>query len=410
MEKIAHLDIFIGAMHAGVITLLPHDRAIFSFTDAYTQSSERPILSLSYLDIYGEPLTDRNVTQTKLEPFFSNLLPEGHLRSYLTERAGIKDVREFNLLWILGRDVSGNVSIRPAGGEDWPPNEDKTLSKAEAARKQQQAMRFSLAGVQLKFSALQGASGGLTIPARGDGGSWIVKLPSGRWRGVPENEYAMMSLARTMGMNVPEVSLVDMKDIGGIPEGIGDMVGKALAVKRFDRLDGGGRVHIEDFAQIFGLYPEEKYTKGNYKNIAEVLWARAGEGAIEEFVRRLVFNALIGNGDMHMKNWSLIYPDGLSSNIAPAYDFLSTLPYMSDTGMALNLYRRGPKKFTDLTTQSFIKFAAEARLPETMVINTARETVEKFHDLWGEAKKSLPIAQNISAAIEAHVKTIPIAN
>src|SRR5438105_10451692 len=51
------------------------------------------------------------------------------------------------------------------------------------------ALRFSLAGVQLKFSAVMEASGGLTIPAGGMGGSWVVKLPAGRFASVPENEY-----------------------------------------------------------------------------------------------------------------------------------------------------------------------------------------------------------------------------
>jgi serine/threonine-protein kinase HipA len=61
------------------------------------------------------------------------------------------------------------------------------------------ALRFSLAGVQLKFSAVMEASGGLTIPAGGMGGSWIVKLPSNRFASVPENEYTMLALARAVG-------------------------------------------------------------------------------------------------------------------------------------------------------------------------------------------------------------------
>ena len=61
-------------------------------------------------------------------------------------------------------------------------------------------LRFSLAGIQLKFSAIIEGRGGLTIPARGMGGSWIVKLPSREFEGVPENEFSMMTLARHIGM------------------------------------------------------------------------------------------------------------------------------------------------------------------------------------------------------------------
>src|SRR5436853_3301748 len=80
------------------------------------------------------------------------------------------------------------------------------------------ALRFSLAGVQLKFSAVMEASGGLTIPAHGVGGSWIVKLPSTQFPAVPENEYVMLELARAVGITVPEIRLVPVSDIRSLPE------------------------------------------------------------------------------------------------------------------------------------------------------------------------------------------------
>jgi len=100
------------------------------------------------------------------------------------------------------------------------------------------------------------ATGGLTIPAEGIGGSWIVKLPSMRFDGVPENEWAMMELARAIGIEVPEVGLIPVGEIGDLPEDVLRLGGNALAVKRFDRGESNRQVHIEDFAQVFGLYPE----------------------------------------------------------------------------------------------------------------------------------------------------------
>ena len=58
----------------------------------------------------------------------------------------------------------------------------------------------------MKFSAVSEVSGGLTNPAKGVGGSWIVKLPSTKYDGVPENEYSMMTLARMIGMDVPPLN------------------------------------------------------------------------------------------------------------------------------------------------------------------------------------------------------------
>ena len=130
---------------------------------------------------------------------------------------------------------------------------------ADDDRVPEAALRFSLAGVQLKFSAVMEASGGLTIPAGGMGGSWIVKLPSARFAAVPENEYAMLALARAVGIAVPPNRLIEIGDIRGLPQDAGAMKGKALAVQRFDRGPGGEAVHMEDFAQVFGLFPDDKY-------------------------------------------------------------------------------------------------------------------------------------------------------
>ena len=238
----------------------------------------------------------------------------------------------------------------------------KRGSSRQSGYTRETILRFSLAGVQLKFSAVMEATGGLTIPAEGIGGSWIVKLPSMKFEGVPENEFAMMELARAIGMDVPEVRLVPLREIAGLPEDVARMEGNALAVKRFDRTEDGRRIHIEDFAQVFGLYPEKKYERASYRNIAEVLWAETGEDGVAEFIRRLVFNALIGNADMHLKNWSLIYPDGRTPALSPGYDFVSTIAWLPDENMALTLGRS--KKMTDLSLDQLAYLAGKARIPE----------------------------------------------
>ena len=102
------------------------------------------------------------------------------------------------------------------------------------------------------------------------GGSWIVKLPSLHYEGIPENEYSMMSLAKLIGMDVPEIRLIESDMIVNIPEGIGTIRGKAFAIKRFDRLEDGTPIHTEDFAQVFNIYPENKYTKASVRNVANV--------------------------------------------------------------------------------------------------------------------------------------------
>ena len=405
---VAVLNVLLYGQTIGTLTRVAGDRILFAFTEAYIGDEGRSVLGLGFKDVLGGLIADFRPTQTRLMPFFSNLLPEGALRTYLAERAEVDPQREFFLLSALGRDLAGAVTVVPGDREAWPADSrdgDEHSNSDDGSR--EHALRFSLAGVQLKFSAVEAAAGGLTIPAKGVGGSWIVKLPSAQYGGVPENEYAMMTLARTIGIDVPAVRLVDIAAIGNLPEGSDRVKGNALAVERFDRLGDGAPVHIEDFAQVFGVYPEDKYKKASYRNIAGVIAAESGEADVAEFIRRLTFNTLIGNADMHLKNWSMIYPDRRRAALAPAYDFVSTIAYIPDPKAALTFSRT--KRFDGFSEDELSHLAAKARVPTKLVLDTARETVELFHQHWQAEKTNLPLVTAAIQAIEAHVKTIPIA-
>ncbi|TCU15639.1 serine/threonine-protein kinase HipA [Rhizobium azibense] len=403
MPKVTVLDVRLYGEPIATLTNLQDGRTIFAFNEAYIENEQRPTLSLSYKDPFGALITKFRPYNMVVPPFFSNLLPEGPLRRYLADRAGVKPTREFFLLWMLGRDLPGAVTVNPSEGEDAPQDDEQAGIEARP-----NALRFSLAGVQLKFSAFKndGKGGGLTISAQGTGGSWIVKLPSQQYGGVPENEFAMMTIARMMGMDVPEIQLVDLDAVGGLPQGVGELRGSALVIKRFDRTPDGP-VHIEDFAQIFGVFPDDKYSKGNYRMIGRILGIETGTADVAEFIRRLVFNVLIGNGDMHLKNWSLIYPDRRTPALSPAYDLLSTIPYIEgeDTA-ALNFSRT--KKMAALSKDELVHLAAKAELSEKLVLDTARETVERFKEVWEAEKKNLPMAAKVLETIDAHVRTIEL--
>jgi serine/threonine-protein kinase HipA len=215
----------------------------------------------------------------------------------------------------------------------------------------------------------------------------------------------MMELARQIGIDVPETKHLPVGEIKGLPAGI-ELVGDgAFAVKRFDRAPNGERIHIEDFAQVFGVYPDRKYERGSYRNIAQVLWIETGEVGIVEFVRRLVFSTLIGNADMHMKNWSLIYPNGRAAQLAPAYDLVSTIAYLPDDKLALTLV--DSKKFDSVTIEQFERLAAKAGLPEKITLDTVTETVEAFRSVWRDFDiKALD--SKTRRVIDKHLKTVPL--
>jgi serine/threonine-protein kinase HipA len=175
----------------------------------------------------------------------------------------------------------------------------------------------------------------------------------------------------------------------------------------FDRLETGERIHMEDFAQVFGVYPEDKYAQAAYRNIAQVIWRETGEAGISEFIRRLVFNALIGNADMHLKNWSLLYRDGLNATLAPAYDFVSTIAYLPDDKAALKVARS--KLWSDFDGEELRALAHKAGLPETFVLETASQTVMAFREAWVRERANLPISGGVAEAVEHQLKSIPLA-
>lgn len=408
MASVSVLEVLLYGEPIGTLTRIEGDRTLFAFNDDYIADGNRPVLSLVFKDRHGELISEFRPYQTRVMPFFSNLLPEDRLRTYLAERAGVNPEREFFLLWALGDDLPGAITVRAADGEEWPPEAGESPDEDSVHERDEMALCFSLAGVQLKFSALESASGGLTIPAKGIGGSWIVKLPSIRFEGVPENEFSMMTFARKLGMNVPALDLVNVEDIDGLPSDVTTMDGRAMAIKRFDRLSDGSRVHIEDFAQIFGVYPKDKYSKASMANVANVVAAESDDADIGEFIRRLVFNTLIGNADMHIKNWSMYYPDKRTARLAPAYDFVSTIPYIPDSKAALTVSRT--KRFDGFDEDELVHFAGRVQLAKALVLDTARETVELFHQHWNEEKNNLPFYPEVVSTIEQHLETVPIAH
>lgn len=404
MPDISVLDVRLHGQAIATLTHLQGDRTIFAFNQEYVEDNSRPTLSLSYKDDLGGLITNSRPTQRVVPPFFSNLLPEGHLRRYLADRAGVNPQREFFLLWMLGQDLPGALSIHPMEGEALPPG----AAEDRPSNARPNAYRFSLAGVQLKFSALENANkrGGLTIPAEGVGGSWIVKLPSQQFAGVPENEFSMMTLAKMIGMDVPNIKLIDIAAINGMPEGIGELKGHALAVSRFDRTTEEP-VHTEDFAQVFGVFPDDKYKSASYASIGRVISTETSDAGTAEYIRRLVFSALIGNGDMHLKNWSLVYPDRRTATLSPAYDLVSTIAYIEGEDTAALNYSR-TKKMAEFSADELRHLAAKALLPEKLVIDTAAETVRRFREIWDTEKNNLPLADKAKKMIDAHAPTIPL--
>ncbi|MGX5733805.1 type II toxin-antitoxin system HipA family toxin [Bosea thiooxidans] len=400
-KAIPSLDVLLHDLKVGTIVRTPGDFNAFNFEEAYRATGGFPILSLSFRAAAGGLRKDPRPLAGALPAFFANLLPEDKLREAMEKHhaGNVRAGNDFDLLAALGADLPGAVRVLPSDG---------ATAVAEDASPGKPKARFSLAGVQMKLSVMKntGKGGGLTLPMGDEQGGYIAKFPSTAFPGVSENEFANLALAAAIGMDVPERELVEKSDFEGIPKEFDTLSdGKVLLVKRFDRGAGGERIHIEDFAQVFGVYPSRKYDGAAYHDIASALSAAVAPAAALEFVRRLALLAITGNGDMHLKNWSLIYRgNGDKPELAPIYDVLSTVPYLPTDALALSL--GGERSFKALAAPRWKAFANRARLPEPAVLKAVVDVVERVNEHWWSLPERAVVPENVLERIDEHVRTM----
>jgi serine/threonine-protein kinase HipA len=275
--------------------------------------------------------------------------------------------------------------------------------------------KFSLAGVQMKFSMReQDGRFNLTQATSSDDsaldskslGDWIIKTPSTRHAYVPLNEYTAMMLAKMVGVDIPEIKLVDMSQLDNLPPINLPQEQYAFAIKRFDRLvsaHGVDRVHMEDFAQVLSKYPHEKYNSANYEQIGRVLYQFSGDAIsdIQQFARRLLVNILLANGDAHLKNWSLLYRDQVTPVLSPAYDILTTSVYIQgERHFALNLAKN--KDWYLVEMSHFQQWAEKAGVPWRMIKPHLDDVMDKARTLWSSALNDLPMIAEHQVQLRAH--------
>ena len=229
----------------------------------------------------------------------------------------------------------------------------KSLAPLEftAAQQRQEAInrvgKMSIQGLQLKLSAvLRVSEGRLEIVDRG--GRYILKPQSVDYPELPENEDLTMHMAKAAGIEAPLHALLRSSD--------GSMT---YFIKRFDR-EGRTRVPLEDFAQLTGESRDTKYDSSMEK-VAAVIDQFCTFPAIErvKLFERTLFSFLVGNEDMHLKNFSLITRNQ-KVELAPAYDFLSTTIAIKNPKEELALPIRGKK--SRLTRNDLMRYFARERL------------------------------------------------
>jgi serine/threonine-protein kinase HipA len=240
--------------------------------------------------------------------------------------------------------------------------------------------------------------------------SLLIKLPTNSYARLPENEFAIMSLATAVKLDVPPIEL---RSVVSIPDALPYIAAlrpdedKVFAIKRFDRQTNGLRIHVEDFNQVAAQKPADKYEHRTSSYIAKVISQICEPADLDEFVRRLIFGICVGNDDMHLKNWALIYPDGIHPKIAPLYDFVFTRPYLPNGVLALTVGSK--RRFADMTIDTLRAFAAQAEISEKRVGVLAAEMTEKIRSAWPQIKDTIS-DERFSTALEHHFDHVPIMN
>ena len=386
-------------------------RTGFRFDQSYLDLPQRPVLGQKFEEDLEKTYRGR-ASYKPLPDFFANLIPEGQLRTLLEQQLGLRQGDDLALLASVGQDLPGAIALPPteegSGGESRGGKADrKDAEESSGADSGEDAsrLRFSLAGVQMKFSMLL-QEDKLTLPAHGVGGNWIVKFDTAAYPHLPVNEYSMLEWARRSGFDVPACELRPAEQLEALPRRYAPEGTQVLAIRRYDRTEAGP-VHQEDLCQARGLPPDQKYEQMTYEAMAVLARALMGEKGVDEQIRRLSLVIACGNNDAHLKNWSLIYPDRIRAAWSPLYDQVSTVAWPAPA-RELSLKLAGVKAFGRIDRAAFDRFAERAKLPPKRVHDLVSRTLETLRDVWRNEASELPLPPDHRARLREHWQAVPL--
>ena len=401
-EQRAELVVQLSGINVGVLRLA-NNLSTFELLDEYLESPRRPVLG----QVFEEDPRGSWRQAMYLPPWFSNVLPEDPLLSYLAGELGINPKNEFRMLEALGSDLPGAVDVIPASSSfagEVGPRVIRALDAVDDRDKP--VIRFSVAGVQLKLSMIWSGNT-LTLPGRGELGNHLVKFPSARYPGVPENEYSMMTWAAESGLDVPAVSVSPGDQLGELPRGFEQFAESTVyVIERYDR-DGPRRIHQEDLNQVLANRPDQKYKGASYERLGLIVATLCGEADLLEYLKRLLFCIACGNEDAHLKNWSILYRDGLTPGLAPTYDMVSTIQYDElERGLALRLGRS--KDVARIEMSTIERFASKVGAGPATFRKVAQEFLELSATTWRALHADLPISSDFVARLGQYHAEVPL--
>ncbi len=379
---------------------------------AYTEEALRryplgtPLLSLSL------PVSSRRYTQGIVRPFLDGLLPEGESRKSIARDVHIPERDTYGLIRALGRDCAGAVVIQPA--EDPAPPTPTTTTAEPLSQDEIEALvrdlksaplgvggrvRISLAGVQEKLVLTRMPDGAWGRPIDGTPSTHILKPEIAAFPDTVENEAFCMRVAKHLGL---DVASVETTKIGGR---------KLIVVERYDRRVGADgtvqRIHQEDFCQATGIAPETKYEEDggpSLLRIAGILRDVAAPDSLERLLEAVTVNALIGNGDAHAKNFSLLHTEGGALTLTPLYDLMCTLYYGDDR---LAMYIDNIHRTNRVTVERIVNEAARWGVPRHRATEIVVNLLENAPRALSSAREETQgVPAKLVTTVEAQLKQL----
>lgn len=233
------------------------------------------------------------------------------------------------------------------------------------------ASKISIQGVQPKLSAKLNIREG-KFDLVDMGGRFILKPQHQFFPELPENEDLTMRLAKSIGLEIPLHGLIWSKDNT-----------LTYFIKRFDRKGQNDKVAMEDFAQLAGRNRDTKYSYSMEK-VVGLIDTYCTFPAIDKFklFKMVVFNYLVGNDDMHLKNYSIV-TDGGQVRLSPCYDLINTTIEYKKPDEEIALPLMGKKK--NLNRKMLVEYFGLERCELTPIsVDKVLETITMAVPLWKE--------------------------
>lgn len=242
-------------------------------------------------------------------------------------------------------------------GTSRPPLIPYSISQMAELAKDIVERSVSVPGVQAKLSMsmvkeTQANSDNRLTVVGALGGQYIFKPPSEKYPEMPENENVTMRIAESYGIKVVPSSLIRLES--------GEL---SYITKRIDRTESGKKIHMLDMFQITEAF--DKY-KSSMEKVGRTLHTFSDNTLLDKllYFELSVFNFLIGNNDMHLKNFSMI-ESSTGWVLAPAYDLLNVAIIIPDDTEELALTLEGKKK--KLKKEHFDKLAQGLELTDRQI-------------------------------------------